>query len=86
MIKFRITLIKILFNPKFIIVIKDGRVTNEYGNVKQIFINDCQDIVNANEILNGLIYFGKYSNRITISKNIPQSSRQKLRNAWSFSN
>jgi Protein of unknown function (DUF3634) len=84
-VQIKLLFYRVAFSPLFIIIIKNGRATKVWGNVKIAFINDCTDIVTRNEITSGLIYVVKdnYGNAILkASGNISKNAVQQLRNAW----
>ena len=56
LLRIRIFICRIIYNPIFIIKIENGIVTKISGSVKVSFINDCIEIADRNKLNHGFIY------------------------------
>jgi hypothetical protein len=87
MIALKLFFIKLLQNPNFIIEISEGTSRLKSGKVSNKFIQDCQDVVDYENIKQGFIWSveGSYGKQIIkASSEVSSHSLQKIRNLWTF--
>jgi hypothetical protein len=77
---------KLSENPYFIIRVSGGKATVFTGKPKAGFINDCQEIVDRNNLNHGFIYAVKaqQQNILKGSFELDKNVLQQARKVWSF--
>jgi hypothetical protein len=83
----RILICRSINNPAFVLKIENGVVSKVSGSVKNSFIYDCIDIIQANNIKYGFVFAENRDFETPILKasfEIQKDVLQQLRNVWSF--
>jgi hypothetical protein len=74
-------------SPQFVLEFSGGQVTVVEGRAPRTFTQDCQEIAREHQIRDGWVAAvgPRDQTRLVFSRSLPDSIRQRLRNAWSFS-
>jgi Protein of unknown function (DUF3634) len=87
-IKIKLAILQITSSPQLVIEIDNGIPKKISGNVKSVFLTDCLEICERNNVKHALIYVVKGNFETPVlnaSSEISKPVLQQLRNTWGFS-